>query len=68
MKYNVTATVVGSKYLGEFEADSPDEAAEMARNSTAASIGFCHQCAEHCEDPEVTAVLAELASSGENTK
>lgn len=59
--FRVNATVVGSKYLGEFEADTAEAAEEMALSSGAASISLCHQCSHHCESPECSEVVAELA-------
>lgn len=58
-KWRVTAKVVGSKYLGEFEAKSKREAEALAFESEKAGISLCHQCADECEDPEVESVHAE---------
>lgn len=58
-KWRVSGTVVGSAYLGEFEAETKEEAEEMALNSDAASISFCWQCSDQCEDPEVQSVHAD---------
>ena len=52
-KFSVYAKVVGSKYLGEFEAANAEEAETLALNSDAASICLCHACADQIEDPEV---------------
>jgi len=60
MKYNLIGTVVGSKYLGTVEAESPEEAKEMARNLDSCSISLCHQCSCECEDAEVTEIIVEL--------
>lgn len=64
-KYRVYASIVGSKYLGEFEASSADEAVQRAAESDAGSISFCHQCSSECEDPEVDVEhsTAELVSA-----
>lgn len=61
MKYDVFASVTGSKYLGSFEADSEEEALHKAADSEECHASFCHQCANNCEDPEVVAVSAEPA-------
>jgi len=60
-KYRATATVTGSKYLGEFEADDgPAGAERLAWMSEAAQITVCHQCTvEAIEDPEVTEITVE---------
>jgi len=53
-KYRVSAKVVGSKYIGDFEAESVEEAIEMAINSGECCASLCHQCSDECEDPDVT--------------
>lgn len=58
-KWDVYATVVGTKYLGEFEADTKEEAEQMAEKSNAASISLCNQCSTECEDAVVESVEAE---------
>ncbi len=62
-KYRVVGTVVGGKYLGEFEADSAELAEEMAMDEHGGNISLCHQCSGECEDGEVTAAHAELIES-----
>jgi hypothetical protein len=59
MKFNVYATVTGSKYIGEFEADTKEEALEKAADECYVSL--CCQCSRECEDPEVTELTAEEA-------
>lgn len=59
-RYRVYGTVTASKYLGEFEADSEDEAVEAALNSAEAHVSLCHQCADEMDDPEVHEASAEL--------
>jgi hypothetical protein len=51
-RYHVVGKVSGSKYLGEFEADSPGEAIEkaIAKNGM---VCLCHRCSAECEDAEV---------------
>jgi hydrogenase maturation factor HypF (carbamoyltransferase family) len=56
-KFNVYATVTGSKYIGEFEADSKEAAEEMAWKE--ADVSICHQCSKEIEDPEVTELVVE---------
>lgn len=65
MKYQVFGKVTGSVYVGEFEANSPEEARELAEASDGASVSFCHYCSRKCEDPEVeiTSIVAEDGSS-----
>lgn len=57
-KYRVSGQVTGSKYLGVFEANTPEEAEEIAIEQN--GISLCHQCAGECEDPEITHAFAEL--------
>ncbi len=61
-KWSVWAKVVGTKYLGEFEADTKEDAEAMALESDAASITLCHHCGEKCEDPECIEAMAEPAA------
>jgi hypothetical protein len=58
-KWRVYGTVVGGKYLGEFEAATKEEAEQMAMESDAAGISLCHQCTDECEDPHVDEARAE---------
>lgn len=57
-RWAVSGVVVGSKYLGEFEANTAEEAVEMALNGPTAYVSLCHQCASECEDPEITDAIA----------
>lgn len=58
-KFSVWAKVVGTKYLGQFEADTKAAAEEMAMESDSASVSLCHQCNDECEDPECVEATAE---------
>jgi hypothetical protein len=57
MKYKVGGAVHASTFIGEFEADSPEQAIELAYET--AGISVCHQCADTVEDPEVACLWAE---------
>lgn len=59
-KWSVTGVVVGSKYLGVFEAETKEEAEQMALESEKAYCSLCHQCTDECEDPEIDRCVAEL--------
>lgn len=59
-KYRVSAAVVGSKYIGEFEAGSEEEAIDKAMSSDAAYVSVCHQCSRDISDPELENFCAEL--------
>ena len=56
-KWDVNATVVGSKYLGEFRANTKQEAIDKAVKAND-WISLCHQCASECEDAEIQDVTA----------
>lgn len=58
-KWRVAATVIGSKYLGEFEAKTKKEAEALAFESQQAGISLCHQCSHECEDADISEVFAE---------
>jgi hypothetical protein len=57
-KWDVTGVVTGSKYLGTYEAETEQEAIEMALNSDRAGCSLCHQCTTECEDPEIESAVA----------
>jgi hypothetical protein len=59
--WSVTAAVVGSKWMGDYEAETGEEALEMAREK--ADVSLCHQCSDECEDPQIEHMSAE--SNGE---
>jgi hypothetical protein len=56
-QYRVTASVVGSKYIGDFEAATPDEAEALAWKE--ADVSLCHQCADECSDPSIGELFVE---------
>lgn len=57
MKFSCYAQVIGSKYLGDVEADSLEEAEEKADELETLNIGLCHQCADQVEDPTITEIV-----------
>lgn len=52
-KYHISAIVQGSKFIGEFEADSKEEAIKMAWEHENAEVNLCHQCSDDCEDANI---------------
>lgn len=48
-KYRVYAILTASKPLGEFEADSPEAAEEMAMAEGNDFANICHQCAREID-------------------
>lgn len=57
MKYRVGGGVHASTYIGEFEANTPWQAIEMAYNEVYISV--CHQCSSTISDPEPVNLWAE---------
>lgn len=45
-KYRVYGVMTVTKYFGEIEADSQDEAVEIAENSDDNHASLCHQCSQ----------------------
>lgn len=55
MKYRAYAVVSGSRYLGELEANSKEEAEEMVRDKhEGEAINLCWQCSKEVDDLTVT--------------
>ncbi len=52
-RYKAYGRVSASKYLGEVEAKSEEEAVEKAFDLDACYVSVCHQCSEDVEDPEI---------------
>ena len=64
-KFHVSATVVGSKYIGEFEAATAEEAIRKAQAE--AHVSLCYQCASEVEGAEPMEFHAEKAKSRRRT-
>lgn len=58
-KWAAYGRVCGSKYLGQVEADSEDEAKEKAMRLDSCFVSLCHHCSGECEDPEVDNISVE---------
>jgi hypothetical protein len=56
-KYRVYGVVTGSKYLGEFIADTPEDA--VAEAMGAGHVSLCHHCDSECEDAAIESAIAE---------
>lgn len=48
-KFRVYGAVTGTKFLGVFEADTPEEAADMGLESEGNYVNLCHQCSDEFE-------------------
>ena len=64
-KYNVTGAVHASTYIGEYDANTPEEAIELAYND--AGVSLCHHCARKISEPEVCELIAEDVETGTAT-
>ena len=60
-KWSCYGLVRGSKFLGEFEADTKEAAIKLAEESDECYVSLCHQCANECDDPDIYEVHAEPA-------
>lgn len=58
-KFLVHATVVASKYIGEYEAETKEKAIEMAWKD--ASVSVCNYCSREIDEPEIDELHAEDA-------
>lgn len=58
-KFRVYGTVIASKYIGEFEAATKEEAEQMAWESEEACVSVCHQCARDVDSPEIDHLVIE---------
>lgn len=54
-KFTVHGSVGAGKYMGEYEADTPEQAADMAYEAEG-GISLCHQCSSQAEDAQVISV------------
>lgn len=57
--YRVYGKVIGTKYIGQFEANSIEEAEELAWSSGECAVCLCHYCTSECEDPEIERLIVE---------
>jgi len=62
-KWDVYGVVLGTKYLGVFEAFSKEEAIEKALKSGEFYVSLCHQCSKEISDPEIQSADAEEVTS-----
>lgn len=64
-RYSVSGAVVGSTWIGEYDANDAWQAIEFARND--ADVSLCHECARSVSDPEVCELTAEDVETGDST-
>jgi hypothetical protein len=59
-KWRCVGVVTASKYLGEVEADTEEEAKEKAFDLPSMSVALCNQCADEASDASIESVLVSL--------
>lgn len=59
MKYRVYGRVVATKYIGEFEANSKEEAEQMAWNADKSDVSVCYHCSKEVSEPEIHKMIVE---------
>lgn len=65
-RYVATGSVVGGTYIGEIEANTPEEAISKARRKC--HVSLCHACAKGLSDLEVEQVTVMDVDTGEETE
>jgi hypothetical protein len=63
-KYRVYGRVVGSKYLGVFDAENPEEAIEKALDENGC-VSLCHRCVCECDEADIEECETEEVLDGE---
>jgi len=66
-KYHLTGHVSGSKHLGVYEANSPEEALQKALDDERVDCSVCHQCSSEVEDPGICKVSVWNTDTDEET-
>lgn len=56
-RYRVYAKIIGTKFLGEVDAPSPDVA--CAKMEGDAYVNLCHQCSHEIDDAQCDEMFAE---------
>ncbi|MGO3930842.1 hypothetical protein [Rhodopseudomonas pseudopalustris] len=57
-KWHVYGSVVATKYLGAFEAETAEEA-ERAAMATNGQVSVCHHCSGEVENPQIESCAVE---------
>lgn len=63
-KWECYAAVVGTKYLGQVDAETEEEAKEKALELDTCFVSVCHQCSSEVGDIDIDEITVE-ASRGE---
>lgn len=57
-KYRVYGIITGDKFLGEYEAETEDQAKQQAEGE--AFINLCHHCSKEIDGAEIQELQIEL--------
>lgn len=57
MKWLAFGAVTASTFIGEYEADTKEEAELLA--GADARVSVCHECSRKIEDPEISEIIIE---------
>lgn len=57
--FAVHGTVIGGKFLGEYEAETKEQAIALAEAEHGGPISLCHQCSSECEDGFIDKIDAD---------
>ena len=57
--YHIYAVTVGTKYVGEIEAENEVEALELADSMEKAFVSLCHQCSTTAGELDIESFVAE---------
>jgi hypothetical protein len=60
-KWTIYGAVRASKYVGQVEAETEEEAIEKGWKLDTVGCSVCHQCADEIEDPEIEQLVASLS-------
>ena len=56
-KFSVYGVIKAAKYIGEYEADTKEEAEELAWKD--AHVSICHQCSSEVDEPDIVELVVE---------
>lgn len=60
--YTCYAKIVGTKWLGDVEAENATEALKLAHELDTCYVSVCHQCSDQVDSPEIDEVFVEEQS------
>lgn len=66
MRFRIYGIISASKYIGEVEANTKEEAEEKAWSHENMGCCVCHQCTSEVEDPEILEIELEEIKEDES--